>query len=108
MRQLDGITDANSGRREGQGGLACCSPWGHKESDTTGQQNNNNIHVHTAVCVPLTFTNLGPSSSEVPALPPPPLLISSGKSTDVALKAVVLAQQLCVTVCGCCRLTPKG
>ena len=19
----------------GQGGLACCSPWGHKESDTT-------------------------------------------------------------------------
>ena len=20
---------------EGQGGLVCCSPWGHKESDTT-------------------------------------------------------------------------
>ena len=20
---------------DGQGGLACCSPWGHKESDTT-------------------------------------------------------------------------
>ena len=20
---------------EGQGSLACCSPWGHKESDTT-------------------------------------------------------------------------
>ena len=20
---------------EGQGGLACCRPWGHKESDTT-------------------------------------------------------------------------
>ena len=27
---------------ERQGGLACCSPWGHKESDTTGQLNNNN------------------------------------------------------------------
>ena len=27
---------------EGQRGLACCSPWGHKESDTTGQLNNNN------------------------------------------------------------------
>ena len=23
----------------GQGGLACCSPWGHKESDTTEQLN---------------------------------------------------------------------
>ena len=30
------------GDGEGQGGLACCSPWGHKESDTTGQLNNNN------------------------------------------------------------------
>ena len=26
---------ANSGHSEGQGGLACCSPWGHKESDKT-------------------------------------------------------------------------
>ena len=24
---------------DGQGGLACCSPWGHKESDTTDQLN---------------------------------------------------------------------
>ena len=24
-----------SGDSEGQGSLACCSPWGHKESDTT-------------------------------------------------------------------------
>ena len=23
------------GAGDGQGGLACCSPWGHKESDTT-------------------------------------------------------------------------
>ena len=22
---------------DGQGSLACCSPWGHKESDTTEQ-----------------------------------------------------------------------
>ena len=27
---------------EGQGNLACCSPWGLKESDTTQQLNNNN------------------------------------------------------------------
>ena len=26
---------------KGQGGLACCSPWGHKELDMTGQLNNN-------------------------------------------------------------------
>ena len=26
---------------EGQGSLACCSPWGHKESDMTVQLNNN-------------------------------------------------------------------
>ena len=25
---------------EGQGSLACCSPWGHKESDMTEQLNN--------------------------------------------------------------------
>ena len=27
---------------EGQGSLVCCSPWGHKESDTTWWLNNNN------------------------------------------------------------------
>ena len=27
---------------EGQGSLVCFSPWGHKESDMTGQLNNNN------------------------------------------------------------------
>ena len=29
------------GDGEGQGSLACCSPWGHKESDRTKQLNNN-------------------------------------------------------------------
>ena len=24
---------------DGQGGLACCSPWGHKQSDVTEQLN---------------------------------------------------------------------
>ena len=50
MRWLDGISDAmdmNLGKlwemdREGQEGLACCSPWGHRELDMTGQLNNNN------------------------------------------------------------------
>ena len=31
-----------SGDGEGQGSLACCNPWGRKESDTTGQLTNNN------------------------------------------------------------------
>ena len=29
---------------EGQGGLACCDAWGHKESDMTEQLNDNNNH----------------------------------------------------------------
>ena len=29
------------GNNEGQGSLACCSPWGHKELDMTKQLNNN-------------------------------------------------------------------
>ena len=28
---------------EGQGSLACCSPWGHKQSDTTERLHNNKI-----------------------------------------------------------------
>ena len=41
MRWLDGITDSMDefeqalGVADGQGGLACCTPWGRKESDTT-------------------------------------------------------------------------
>ena len=30
------------GDGEGQGSLACCSPWGRKESDTTERLNNSN------------------------------------------------------------------
>ena len=31
------------GDGEGQGRLVCCSPWSHKESDTTERLNNNKI-----------------------------------------------------------------
>ena len=44
MRWLDGVTEAMDmnlgklGDGEGQEGLVCCSPWVHKESDTTEQR----------------------------------------------------------------------
>ena len=44
MRQLEGITDlmntslSKLGDGEGQGGPVCCSPQGHKESDTTATE----------------------------------------------------------------------
>ena len=34
------------GDGEGQGGLVCCSPRGHKESDTTEQLHNNKFMGH--------------------------------------------------------------
>ena len=45
MRWLDGLTDSMDmslsklQEIEGQGSLVCCSPWGHKELDTTEQLN---------------------------------------------------------------------
>ena len=36
--QLNGLQSKQApGVGEGQGSLECCSPWGHKESDTTQQ-----------------------------------------------------------------------
>ena len=46
MRWLDGIINSMDmslsklrGVGDGQGSLVCCSPWGHKELDTTEQLN---------------------------------------------------------------------
>ena len=50
MRQLDGVTDSmdmgfgwSPGVGDGQGGLACCSSWGRKESDTTEWLNSTDL-----------------------------------------------------------------
>ena len=41
--QLNGYEcEQTPGDCEGQGSMACCSPWGQKESDTTEQLINNN------------------------------------------------------------------
>ena len=40
--QLNGHEfEQSPGDGEGQGSLACCSPWGHQELDTTERMNNN-------------------------------------------------------------------
>ena len=62
MRWLDGITDSMDmscewtlGIGDGQGGLACCSPWGREESDTTEQLNWTTnwhlVHMGAAICL---------------------------------------------------------
>ena len=39
--QLNGHEfEQTPGDCEGQGSLVCCSPWGHRESDTTERLNN--------------------------------------------------------------------
>ena len=42
--RLDGHEfEQTPGDGDGQGSLACCSPWGHKELDTTEQLNSNKL-----------------------------------------------------------------
>ena len=51
MRWLDGYHQFNGHEfeqvpgDEGQGSLACCSPWGRKESDTAEQLKNNALEL---------------------------------------------------------------
>ena len=46
--QLNGCEfEQAPGDGDGQESLACCSPWGRRESDMTEQLNNNPDHVRT-------------------------------------------------------------
>ena len=51
------------GDGEWQGSLACYSPWGHKESETTEQLNNN--HTHRASQVALVVKNLPANAGDI-------------------------------------------
>ena len=62
MRWLDGTTDSMdislsklTGDSEGQERLACCSPWGHKELDTTERLDINNNVSMTSSTLTLRF-----------------------------------------------------
>ena len=44
------------GDGEGQGGLACCSPWGHKKSDMNVQLKNNNNYILNNCTIHLKLT----------------------------------------------------
>ena len=42
--QLNGLEfEQTPGNSEGQGNLACCSPWGRKELNTTERLNNSKL-----------------------------------------------------------------
>ena len=44
--RLDGLDfEQAPGVGDGQGGLACCSPWGYEESDMTEQLNRTDLNI---------------------------------------------------------------
>ena len=55
-RRLDGRGFGwTPGVGDGQGGLACCSSWGHKELDTTERLNINVLNL--MLCDPVNLIN---------------------------------------------------
>ena len=57
--QLNGHESEQApGDSEGQGSLACCSPWSHRELDSTQQLNNNSVlQLHPGCCKWQDFTH---------------------------------------------------
>ena len=58
--RLDGCEfEWTSGAGDGQGGLACCSSWGRKESDTTKRLNWTELNLYVKVKVTQSCLTLG-------------------------------------------------
>ena len=58
--QLNGHEfEQTPGVGDGQGGLACCSPWGHKESETTEQLNWTDWPLYIEATYSLQYTSFG-------------------------------------------------
>ena len=45
------------GDGEGQAGLTCCSPWGHKESDMTERLNNKHCFIILPLLIHILILN---------------------------------------------------
>ena len=80
-------TWANLGDGEGQRSLVCCSPWGLKESDTTGKLNNNYIRIYISIYKNKAFCSLKAGSRLRRLLLPPrwacsPLALEEAKEND--------------------------
>ena len=75
------------GDGEGQGGLACCSPWGRKELDMTGWLNTTKLfyQLWNTVIVAMWFLHSVWSCDEV-VLNDPPFVISFGKYKSYLLR----------------------
>ena len=72
-RWLDGVIDSMDmhlskllGDSEGQGSLACCIPWGYKESDMTERLNNNNNKSPVALISDHSYTEQSKSQNSLP------------------------------------------
>ena len=69
--QLNGFEfEQTLGDGEGQGSLACCSPWGCKESDTTERLNNNLLNTLGPVPDRLSRPGLSVCSPQAPSSAP--------------------------------------
>ena len=56
-------SEQTPGDGDGQGTLVCCSPWGHKETDTAEQLNNNKSFFWEEIQLYLTWIYLDKCSS---------------------------------------------
>ena len=54
------------GDGEGQRGVVCCSPWGHKELDVTGRLSNNILSKCHSVCVCVCIGAIIDNSNKIP------------------------------------------